>query len=250
MILPLAISAVAVLITFIIASIQDIKDRSIYRVTWYPAAAIGLICVIIYWADALPENLPVLIISLVFAALMAVFAFFGLFGKADAKALILLSIAVPATPFAAYIFPSLAVSSLVNAGVLVLLFAIICLIYNIARKNRGPLSLMCSGIPVRGDSILKYHGFISEEVTDTEQGIVKTRMKRGAHASALKYQTPVMIKVLREHPDTYAAEIARYAKCDKIWISFGIPLLLPLTIGFILALFGVSVVDIILGLIL
>ncbi len=250
MMLPLAISAAAVLITFIIASVQDIKDRSVYRVIWYPAAVTGLVCVVIYWADTLPENLPVLIISLVFAALMALFAFFGLFGKADAKALILLSIAVPVTPCAAYIFPSLAVSSLVNAGILVLLFALGCLLFNIVRKNRGPLSLMFSGIPVRGDSLLKYHGFIAEEVTETGQGIVKTRMKHGAHASALKHQTPVMIKVLREHPDIYAAEIAGYAKCDKIWISFGIPFLLPLTIGFIFALFGVSAADMILGLIL
>ena len=250
MISPLFISAAAVLITFIIAAVQDVKSRSVYSVTWYPAAVIGIICAVIYWVTVLPSDVPVLILSIVFAGIMAVFALLGFFGKADAKALILLSLTVPVTPFAVSLFPSLAVSSVINAGVLVLLFSLVCLIYNLIRKNRAPFHLMCSGIPVRGADVLKHHGFIAEDVTETEGGVVRTYLKPGAAVSSLKMQSPLMIKVLREHSDTYADKLSLYAKCDKLWIVLGIPFLLPLTIGFIFALFGVSAIDIVLSQIL
>lgn len=248
MILPLAVSAAAVLITLIIASVQDVKSRTVYRITWYPAAVVGIICVIIFWAAKLPSGLTLLIISLGFAALMAVFAAFGLFGKADAKALILISVCVPATPFAESLFPSLAVSALINAGVLVLLFALVCLIYNLVKGNRAPFYLMCSGFPVNGTDITKHHGFIAEEVTETEDGVKKTFLKAGAPRTALKTHSPLMIKTLRENPDAYKEELARFARCETVWITAGIPLILPITIGFIFALFGVSVTDAVLGL--
>ncbi|HJJ31725.1 MAG TPA: prepilin peptidase [Methanocorpusculum sp.] len=249
MIIPLAVSAAAAVITLIIASVQDVKTRTVYRVTWYPAAVIGIICAVLFWIPTLPAGWGILVISLVFAALMAAFAAFGLFGKADAKALILISVCVPITPFAEYLFPSAAVSALVNAGVLVLLFAAGCLIYNLIKGNRAPFYLMCSGFPVKGSDVLKHHGFIAEEVTETKEDIRKTFLKSGAARAALKTHSSLMIKTLRENPDRYTAELARFAKCDKLWITIGIPLILPITIGFIFALFGFSVLDAVLGLI-
>ncbi|HJJ39503.1 MAG TPA: hypothetical protein O0X42_05125 [Methanocorpusculum sp.] len=247
MIIPLAVSAIAVLITLVIASIQDVKSRTVYRITWYPAAVIGIICVIIFWVQAHAAWI-VLIISLGFAALMAVFAVLGLFGKADAKALILISVCVPVTPFTDSLFPSLAVSALINAGVLVLLFAAGCLIYNLVKGNRAPFYLMCSGFPVKGSDILKHHGFIAEEVTETKGELKKTFLKSGASRKALKNHSSLMIKTLRENPDAHKEELARFAKCDKLWITAGIPLILPITIGFVFALFGISVIDAVLGL--
>ena len=52
---------------------------------------------------------------------MALFTYFSLFGVADGKAMILLSLAVPITPFADWIFPSLALSSLVDGVVFALI---------------------------------------------------------------------------------------------------------------------------------
>lgn len=248
MILPLAVSAAAVLITLIIASVQDVKSRTVYRITWYPAAVVGIICAVIFWAERFPSGRMALIISIIFAGLMAVFAAFGLFGKADAKALILIAICVPVTPFAESIFPSLAVSALINAGVLVLLFALLCLIFNLVKGNRAPIYLMCSGFPVKGSDVLKYHGFIAEEVTETEEGIQKRFLKAGASRTALKTHSSLMIKTLRENPDTYKEELARFARCEKLWVTAGIPLILPITAGFIFTLFGVSVMDAVLGL--
>ncbi|MBR4285029.1 MAG: prepilin peptidase, partial [Methanocorpusculum sp.] len=127
--LPLLISSAVVLITFIFAALQDWKTRTVYKVTWYPAAVIGGICAVLFWAEFIHIDgaLLVLFISVIFAGLCALFSILGMFGKADAKALILLSLTVPVTPFAAYIFPSLAVSALVNAGILSVAVPLFCL---------------------------------------------------------------------------------------------------------------------------
>ncbi|MBP3443346.1 MAG: prepilin peptidase, partial [Methanocorpusculaceae archaeon] len=108
--LPLAVSAVAVLLTFLAAAVQDWKTRTVYRATWYPAAVVGGIGAVLFWIEYIhaPGAFFLLLLSLVFAVLCWIFAVLGMFGKADAKALVLLSLAVPVTPFGTWIFPSLA----------------------------------------------------------------------------------------------------------------------------------------------
>ncbi|HJJ48828.1 MAG TPA: hypothetical protein O0X39_07580 [Methanocorpusculum sp.] len=248
--LLLTISATVVLITFLIASYQDLRTRTVYTVTWYPAAIICAICIIWFWILKFsPEALPVLILSLLTAALMATFTFFGLFGKADAKAMILLSLAVPVTPFAAYYFPSLAVSSIINAGVLVLLVSLVLLLRNLIAKNKAPFWLMISGMPVSGEKITKYFGFISEKIGRDKDGTITREFVRVTDTvTALK--NGQSIRALREKPEDYTKELALYASAGKIWISYGIPFMIPLTIGYIFALFGFSLVDIVLSLIL
>jgi Archaeal Peptidase A24 C-terminus Type II. len=246
----LSISAIAVLVTFLIASYQDLRTRTVYTVTWYPAAIVCAVCVIWFWIlKFTPTALPILLLSILIAVLMAAFTFFGLFGKADAKALILLSLGVPVTPFAAYFFPSLAVSSVINAGVLVLLISLVFLLRNLIAKNKAPFWLMISGVPVSGEKITKYFGFISEKITQDKNGkITREYVKVTDTVTALK--NGLSIRALRENPENYTKELALYAKAGKIWISYGIPFMIPLTIGYIFALFGFSLVDIILSLIL
>lgn len=47
--LPLAVSATAVLLTFLYASWQDFRTRTVLTVTWYPAAGIGGVAVLYFW---------------------------------------------------------------------------------------------------------------------------------------------------------------------------------------------------------
>lgn len=246
----LSISALAVLVTFLVASYQDLRTRTVYTVTWYPAAIVCAICIIWFWIlKFTPAALPILILSILIAVLMAAFTFFGLFGKADAKAMILLSLAVPVTPFAAYFFPSLAVSSVINAGVLVLLVSLVLLLRNLIAKNKAPFWLIISGMPVSGDKITKYFGFISEKISRDETGkITREFVKVSDSVTSLK--NGLSIRALREKPEEYAEKLALYADAGKIWITYGIPFMIPLTIGYIFALFGFSLVDIILSLIL
>ena len=242
--LPLAVSAAAVLLTFLAAAWQDWKTRTVYRATWYPAAAVGFVCAGIFWILNIQTAgaAVILLISVVFAALCWMFAVLGMFGKADAKALVLLSLAVPVTPFAAWIFPSLAVSTLVNAGILSLAVPFICLGYNLIKGNRAPFWLMCSGMPVAGVSVKDKHGFLAEIITEKDGKIEKEFVK--AKDSVFSLKKPMRhTRYLRESPEEYAEILRLLEKCEEVWITVGIPLLVPLTAGLILALFGVSAVD-------
>ena len=44
-------------------------------------------------------------------------------------------------------------------------------------------------------------------------------------------------KDLRMHPEEYKQEIALYRKAGRVWISYGIPFIIPITAGFLTALF-------------
>lgn len=249
--LPLAVSAVAVLCTFLAAAVQDWKTRTVYRATWYPAAVVGGICAVLFWLEYIhvPGAFFVLLLSLVFAALCWIFAVLGMFGKADAKALVLLSLAVPVTPFGTWIFPSLAVSALVNAGILSLAVPLFCLGWNLLNGNRAPFWLMCSGTPVPGSSVKDRFGFIAETVTE-ENGVIKKEFVR-VRDSLFSLKSPMRhTRTFREHPEECADVLRLLERCDSVWVTVGIPLLVPLTAGFIFALFGISAVDILLSLLL
>ncbi len=250
--LPLALSAFLLLATFFYACWQDLKTRTIYAVTWYPAVVGCGVLVLWFWVESFsaPWALYVLLTSVFIALLMAVFTYFGLFGVADGKAMILLSLTVPIIPFAAWIFPSLALSSLVNGAVFALIVPVVFLIRNLASKNKAPFWLMCSGKPVPGDSITKYFGFVSEEITE-KNGVISRKFSR-AHSSIrdLRTQSDMSIRNLREYPDTYASKLELYAKAGNIWISYGVPFMIPITIGYLFALFGFSLVDIVLGMLI
>ena len=47
--LQLAVSAIAVLLTLLYASWQDIKTRTVATATWYPAAVVGGVVVLYFW---------------------------------------------------------------------------------------------------------------------------------------------------------------------------------------------------------
>ncbi|HJJ72255.1 MAG TPA: hypothetical protein O0X95_03765 [Methanocorpusculum sp.] len=249
--LPISISAAVVLLTFIFAAWQDLKTRTVIRATWYPGAVIGGICAVIFWSEFIHVRgaALVLFISVIFACLCAAFSFLGMFGKADAKALILLSLTVPVTPFAPYIFPSLAVSTLINAGVLTLFVPIIFLVYNIIKQNRAPFLLMCSGRPVSGKSVKEQFGFIAENISDENGEIQKRFVSSKDLIFSLKNNPERNTRHLREEPEKYAERLSLLERCDTVWVTFGIPLLVPLTAGLIPALFGVSAIDILLSLI-
>ena len=247
--LPLALSAFLVLITFLFACWQDLKTRTIYAATWYPAAVGCGVLVIWFWVEffSAPWAMYVLLASVFISLLMAGFTYFGLFGVADGKAMILLSLAVPVTPFAAWIFPSLALSSLVNGAVFALIVPAFFCLRNLFAGNRAPFWLMCSGKPVPGESITKYFGFVSEEITE-ESGVISRNFTRARSSiRALRTQSDMSIRNLREDPDTYASKLELYGKAGNVWISYGVPFMIPITIGYVTALFGFSLTDLLLG---
>lgn len=251
--LPLAVSAVAVLITFLYASWQDSRTRTVLTITWYPAAVIGGIAVLFFWYRQLQHPtavaVSILAISAIVCAMMWGFAKAGMFGWADAKALILLAATVPVTPFAAWIFPSLALSTLVNAGVIALVVPAALLIRNTVRKEKAPFWLMCSGMPVPGDALTRYFGFVAEEITDGNP-LSRTFLPAASSVRALKKSSALSIRNLREHPEQFAQELALYRKAGSVWITYGVPFMIPITSGYILALAGLSLPDAVLSLLI
>ncbi|MDV0440874.1 A24 family peptidase C-terminal domain-containing protein [Methanorbis furvi] len=251
--LPLAISAIAVLITFLYASWQDIKTRTVLTTTWYPAAVIGGIAALYFWYQQFLQpsalSASILATSVIVCIMMWVFAKAGMFGWADAKAMILLAATVPVTPFAIWIVPSLALSTLLNAGVIALLIPLALLIQNILRRQKAPFWLMCSGMPVSGDTITRHFGFVAEEITDGDE-ITREFLPASSSVRALKKSSALSIRNLREYPEKYANELDLYRRAGNVWITYGIPFMIPITLGYILALFGYSLSDAILMILL
>ena len=249
--LPLAVPAVAVLLTFLYASWQDIKTRTVATATWCPAAVVGGVVVLYFWHLQFqhPTNtaISVLVLSVVTCILMWGCAKAGLFGLADAKAMILLAATVPVNPFAVWLFPSLALSTLVNAGVIALLVPAALLIRNTIRKEHAPFWLMCSGMQVAGDSLTRYFGFVAEEITDGDP-ISRRFLSAASSIRALKENSACSIRNLREHPERFEKELELYRKAGRVWITYGIPFMIPITIGYILALAGFSLPDAVLSL--
>ena len=143
--------------------------------------------------------------------------------------------------------PSLALSTLVNAGVIALLVPAALLIRNTIRKEHAPFWLMCSGMQVAGDSLTRHFGFVAEEITDGDP-ISRRFLPAASSMNALKEDSACSIRNLREHPERFAKELDLYRRAGRVWITYGIPFMIPITIGYILALIGFSLPDAVLSL--
>ena len=50
-------------------------------------------------------------------------------------------------------------------------------------------------------------------------------------------ESKIYTKDLRQHPDEYQKELTLYRKAGRVWISYGIPFIIPIAAGFLTALF-------------
>ena len=102
--LPLLINAIILLITLLYGCREDIRERAVPVVMWYPAAAIGIVMLIWFWYSVitsgdLPYMMPLIPLILFFVIAFYLFTRFHLMGMADTKALILITVLVPCFPF-------------------------------------------------------------------------------------------------------------------------------------------------------
>ncbi|WP_298667200.1 A24 family peptidase C-terminal domain-containing protein [uncultured Methanofollis sp.] len=249
MILPLVIASLAVGATLFYASVLDHRERRVPFRTWYPMLVVAGPCAAIFYAGLVTGGLAgtalyFFALSLVFAAVFYTFGMLHLFGGADAWALIFLCLCIPAFP----VEPILGVppmgffpfSVITDALLLNLVAPLALCVYNIVRGNRAPFPYMFFGYPVEGAEIRKHFGFVMEEITEEEDGTVTRRflklresLKRTVRGGERRMYT----KDLREHPERYARELALYRKAGKVWISYAVPFIIPITAGFVTALF-------------
>ncbi len=310
MIIPLAITAAAVLITLVYASVRDIQERRVPYKTWYPMLAAGIPLSIIFFgfsvldlgedffpdfcflivglvitllsADTLyslvryaqiPRAIDILdaglffgilsiplgtvvysavfqnslsyaaILICIFCAVFFAFNMVNLMGGADACALIFIAVLIPQYPVNPVwdyspLFP-FPFTVLINALILNLLTPIAIFLENLRKGHHAPFPSMFFGFPVRARDLPHSFGFIMEEVEETESGRIGRRflglsetIRRMVSGAGRIYT-----KDLRLHPEKYAREISLYQRAGSVWISYGIPFMVPITAGLVTAIF-------------
>jgi len=247
MIVPLTLSATAVLITLVYASARDIRERRVPFRTWYPMLAIGIPLIGWFYGTlflAGQWNLLLVYLALVavFSVLFYSFAYLHLFGGADAYALIFLSVLVPAFPFEpVFGIPPLGFfpfSVLVNALILNLVTPLGIFVYNVVKGNHGPLTNMFLGFPVEGKNIANSFGYVMEDIRE-EDGRITRRFLSFSEAvkGMMKGSGRVYTLDLHRKPDEYREELSLYSRAGRVWISYGVPFIVPLTAGMLVALF-------------
>jgi len=246
MIIPLMVSSIVILATLAYSSILDIRDRRVPFPTWYPMLAVGIPMAIwfytsLFFEGSLAPVLYFLLLTGLFSVIFYCFAYFRLFGGADAWALIFLAICLPTFPFEPIGgYPPLGFvpfTVLVNAVVMNLFTPLGIYILNLAGGNQAPFPYRFLGFPVDGTSIEKSFGFVMEDIHE-ENGMITRRFFtiREALGGIISGEGRVYTKDLRRFPEKFERELYLYRKSGKVWISYGVPFIVPIAIGTGLAL--------------
>jgi len=249
--LPLLINASILLITLLYGCREDIRERAVPVVMWYPAAAIGIVMLIWFWYSVitsgdLPYMMPLIPLILFFVIAFYLFTRFHLMGMADTKALILITVLVPCFPFVPltgyplfgfppYVF--LPFSVLFNAVVLNLLLPVAFFMINLIKGNKAPLPYLFLGYPVKGETIADEFGIVMEQFEEADGTLKRSFIPvRAAIKDMLAGGKRVYTKSLKENPTQYRKELELYKKAGTVWISYGVPFLIPITAGFLTAM--------------
>lgn len=247
MIFPLVLSSAAIVVTLLYASVLDIRERRVPFRTWYPMLAITVPLVLWFYAlllvaDGWQPALYFLVMTVIFCLIFYLFAYFHFFGGADAWALIFICISIPTFPFmplSGYpphnFFPF---SVLVNAVIFNLITPVGIYLMNVIKGNHAPFPYKFLGFPVEGDKIERTFGYVMEEISDDDGNLNRRFIRTGeALKSMVTGRKRIYTKELRLHPEDYREELELYRRSGKVWISYGVPFMIPILIGVFFALF-------------
>lgn len=249
--IPLQVNAILLLLTLLYGCREDIRERAVPVVMWYPVAAIGVVMLIWFWFSVISSGdisymMPLIPLILFFVVAFYLFTRYNLMGMADTKALILITVLVPCFPFIPltgyplfgippYVFFPFSV--LFNAVILNLLLPVFFFLMNILKGNRAPLAYLFLGYPVRGETIADEFGIVMEEFKEENGELTRKFIPvRTAIRDMLSGGKRVYTKALKEKPDKYRKELEIYKKAGVVWISYGVPFLIPITAGFLTAM--------------
>lgn len=136
----ITIKSIIIGIALLIASIQDLKSREIDDKIWIIAIPIGLLLTVIEALTTPAYPYILAIISIITSTIMALgFAYLGLYGGADAKALIAIALTLPIPPDGSLlIFPITVFGNALYILMIVLPFIVTsCLIWNLIIRAKG-----------------------------------------------------------------------------------------------------------------
>ena len=170
----------------------------------------------------------------------------NLFGGADAYALMIITACLPLYPWLPlggtpppgfFPFTTLPFTTLVNAVILNIAAPLWIFLRNLTRGDYAPFPVMFLGFPVAGDGIADTFGFVMEDIKDSDGALTRRFIgfREGLHRM-IHRENHIYTKDLREHPDKFRDELQLYRRAGRVWISYAIPFIIPITAGFMTAL--------------
>ncbi len=257
---PYIFSTFAILITLIYSSVLDVRERRVPFRTWGPMVCVSIPAVMwiyfqIFTMGSFSDCLALIIMSVIFTFMFYIIGRLHLFGGADAWAFIFLSLTLPVYPWLPLTgypaVPYLPYSVLINSVIANLIAPVILFAYNIIKRNKAPFLLLLIGYPVDGDKIQDSFGFVMEDFVVKDDTIERrylgltesvTRMISGKERVYTKY--------LKEYPLEYKAQREIYRQAGKVWISYGVPFILPITFGLVSSVLTGDLINLLIRIIL
>ncbi|MDZ7687791.1 MAG: A24 family peptidase C-terminal domain-containing protein [Halobacteriales archaeon] len=266
-----ALRVLAVVPIFAYASYLDIQERRVPHKTWYPLGVVGTIALV---ADLLlrPEDPGTVLMFLAISFTLGVvfgygFYYLGTFGGADRYALVVIGFAFPIYPFLgtqfeAFVVPELPVfvlSVLGNTVLAGIAYPLKLFGENLVKRNTANPLLMLLAKRVSTDTLHDEFGRVlgtdddvsirrsgvfgaTEGVTDIDfvrdyvewRGVESIRDARDMDLRLQDFvnSTPWM----SDNIERDAEELREIAEQDAVWISPGIPFIVPMFVGIVVAL--------------
>ncbi|XGI84312.1 A24 family peptidase C-terminal domain-containing protein [Halorutilales archaeon Cl-col2-1] len=240
------------------ASYRDILERRVRDEVWYPLVAVGVVALGVDLLLLDTERVAVFtLISLIFGGVFGYFFYrVGAFGGADMKAIVVLSLLFPVYPdfwglpvvrSEAGIFILTVLGNTVVAGAL---YPLGLFVENILRHGFSNPVLMVVGRQVKVDDLHTRHGRIlrlpdeSMTFSGTDLDFFRDYVDwRGVESlSDVDFSDLRLRRFVNETDwvtddiENDEEEMRRILKAEKVWITPGIPFIVPMTVGLVVAL--------------
>jgi preflagellin peptidase FlaK len=245
---------------FAYASWSDLKTREVSDKVWIVMAPLAIILTLFQFLSFNPEAIPFYAISFVStAALSIAFFYVGAFGGADAKALICLALALPIYPNTLFesevrilspIFPLTVFSNAVLLAVFSVAYAISRNFFWRLRTGRRlfegfenesiwrKILVFLTGYKVEIAELEKGYKYALEGIQTKEKGEIEKKL---------------LVLPKDEERELIIEEIMNSKRegeqANEVWVTLGLPLLVFITIGFIISLIFGDLIWILLNLI-
>jgi len=247
---------------FVYASVSDLRTREISNKVWVVMAPLALALTLFQFVLFSPQSLSLFAISFAITAALSIVLFYvGAFGGADAKALMCLALALPTYPNNLFQFnvpPHVALFFPLTVFTNAVLLAALSVVYAILRNSFWRLRTgqklfegfenesiwrkflaFLTGFKVKATELEKGHMYPLEDIGTKETGESQRRL---------------LVLPKDEERETIVGRILSATKEGKIqnevWATIGLPLLVFITLGFIVSLALGDLVWILLSLIL
>lgn len=217
-----------------LASFQDVRTREIEDKIWLVAGAIGA-ALTVFEAITVPGfQLVLALVSIGLTALVAFGIYFlGLYGGADAKALLVIAVTVPLVPVVALTSsPFFPMTVLGNALLFSLILVPVCFLYNIIWKASKRKSLFSA---VYAKPLTRFGALFT--------GIkVKPKTAKLVHFNVLEVYAegaPTTLRLFSKVSDEDEVKVIDEG-AEYVWVTPAIPMIVFFLAGFALATLGVD----------